>query len=238
MKKREVKPYSKKKYITIMVTAVGLFVLAFAMLAVGAVLQENGFDDKMFVPCLIAFFVIMIVDIAFIFYHFSGLMGYEFDSKVNKINKTGYETFNAYVDDVGIYCNANKFTLQNEGYYHKKKFSFWKDCVNNYVEKVYSTDIAQTVDNQFEKIDSAEFNKNNKCYVLFIEKENITKEDLDFLLEKSSVFIAGGGYIPVAAVLVLLDSTKRCAYCVPSSGAKLSFYNYGYKLAKKILNVG
>ncbi len=237
MKKREVKPYSKKKYITIMVIAVGLFVLTFVLIAIGAVMQDNGVDSKIYVPFCIAGFGAIIFDIAFLFYHFSGLMGHEIDSKVDKINKKGYETFNAYVDDVGIYCDAKGFTMCYEGYFHKRKFSFWKDYVNCYVEKVYSMDISQTVKNQFKKIDAAESKRRNKCYVLFIEKENIIKEDLDFLLEQSTVFIAGGGYIPVAAVLVLLDRTKRCAYCVPAVGAKLSLYSYGYKLAKKILKV-
>ena len=240
MSRRNVKPYTKRKSITILSISIIGFILSIGSLLIGVALLENNYDDNIYLPFCFAFFPLMILDLIFLIYHFPGLMLHDIKKQMDKTKSIGYECFEDINEDVIGFLNTNHFTLLEEGYYHKRKFSFFKDYVNFYIKKVYSQNAKATINTQYSKFDSYQFKRNHKCFILFIEMENVSEEDLETLVENASIFISMEivpNIMDDASVIVILDNTKKCAYCVPPGKNKFSFYNLGYKQMKKILNV-
>lgn len=104
--------------------------------------------------------------------------------------------------------------------------------------KCESSDIKETLDNEYKKFDSYNFQKRNKCFILFIEKDNVDKDDIKLLVESSYIYISLEVILRVVQdvpIVVLIDNNKKCAYCVPIKKGNISFYNIGYKFAKKIM---
>jgi len=123
-------------------------------------------------------------------------------------------------------------------YYYKRKISFTKDFINYYVKKVNSFDIVETIKKEFDIFDEYKFKRNNICFLLFIEKDEITNEDLDVLLERSNIMISLEvipNIINKTAVISLIDKSNKQLYISLPGKNKLTIYNSGYKFAKKII---
>lgn len=185
LRRREREPYTKRKSVTILIIGVVGLALAFTSLSTAAILQSNGVDSKIYTPFGIAFFPICIIDVIFLIYHYPGITLYEFNKQMEKEDLEVLSNINT---DIVAYCVRNKFTLLEGGYYYKRRFSWSKDYVNYYILKCESSDIKETLDNEFNKFDSYNFQKRNKCFILFIEKDNVDKDDIKLLVESSYIY--------------------------------------------------
>lgn len=238
MSKREIKPYSKKKKTTVMIVGLSGTILAFSSLIAGAIMQSCGVNEYIYLPFCIAFFPICIVTVIYLVYHYPGVLLADLHQELEKINKNGYEIINDINYNIHSFCIHNKFKHLEEGYYYKRQFNIWKDYVNYFIKTINSTDLKQTIKEEYKLFDSFKFEKKNKCLIMFIEKENVDENDLKILVNISSNFI-GLEIVPHmindTSLIVLIDKTKKCLYLVPPGKNKLSFYNIGYKLIKQKL---
>ncbi|MDE6660893.1 MAG: hypothetical protein K2J93_03590, partial [Anaeroplasmataceae bacterium] len=127
--------------------------------------------------------------------------------------------------------------LTEEGYYHKKKFSLYKDYINFYIKNIYSHNLLDTITTQQDKFDSYQLKRHHKCFILFAETENVTEEDLKVLEETqhAAIIFSLPNMISDVKMVVLIDTTKQCAYCVPPGKNNYSSYKAGYNLIKKYL---
>lgn len=239
MKKRERKAYSKKKTIIILSIGVLGLILGFASLIIGAVLQEAGISDGIFLPFCIASFPIWIGTVIFLIYHQPGIILRDIEKQLSKTKETGLDILENITFDIESYCNQNGFKLLEEGYYQKRKFNINKDYVNYYIKKVVAVDAESTIQKEFAKFDSCEFKRNNKCFILFIEMNDIDEEDIACLLKVSNIMISNEIVPNITnntSVIVLVNRDKKTAQlCLPGKN-KLGLYNIGYKFVKKILN--
>ncbi len=238
MKNREPEAYSKKKYIQILVIGIGCAVLAFASLAIGAHLQDRGLPSGVYLPFCIAFFPLIIADIVFLFHHHSGMVQYELEKQWKQVQEGGCQGIENPSWQMEKFCKAEKFQYLDQGYYHRKQFNFWKDYVNYYIRTCPMEDVRMCIGQQISRFDSYEFKGKNKCLIFFAEKNGVTDEDRQALVEFANIFIStesvAPGVIDVALV-VLRDTQTGKAWCVPPGKSKLSLYSMGYKLAMKIL---
>ena len=238
VKKKEPEAYSKKKYTTVLTVSIVGFVISFLMLLIAAILQEKGVDSRIYTPIGVAFFPLMVLDIIYMFRHNSGMSLHQMEKQMKSTIEAGCEVFENVNTDIKAYCEANKFEWLNEGYYHRRSFSFSKDYVNYFVQKTYALDVAETIEQQYGRFDTCEFKKGNVCLLLFIEKDRVDQKDLEALTGITSMYLGVEAMIPnmgQTALTVLIDREKGCAYCVPPGKNKLSFYNIGYKQVKKML---
>lgn len=234
--KKEIKPYSKKKSIIILIIGILGIVIAFASLMTGAIMQDNGMDSKIFLPFCIAFFPICIFDVVFLIHHYPGIVLREVQEQLEK--KSEFSVYKNVEFDITELINTRKFKMLDEGYYYRKVFSFTKDYINYYVKKCSSTNIKETIDDEFNKFDSYEFKRSHKCLILFIEKDELVEDDFNAVSEISNVFISTEivyQMINDISLIVLLDKSNKCAYVAKPGKNKLSFYNCGYKFIEKVL---
>lgn len=234
--KKEVKPYTKKKSITILIIGVLGMLLAFASLFAGAIMQSKGVVSAIYLPFCIVFFPICVADIIFLVYHQPGIVMRDIKKQHNKNND--FEIIENANFDVEKLLETKKFKVINEGYLYKKKISFLKDYINYYVKKCESINIEETIDLEYKEFDKRNFKCFNKCLILFIEKEQIADDDLKIVSKISNIFIASEilpQVIRDTSVIVLLNRSNHSAYIVRPGQNKISFYNCGYKLVKKIL---
>lgn len=237
MEKRERKAYSKKK--TNFILFVGGFglVLGFASLIIGAILQENEVSSIVYLPLCLACFPIWIGSAIFLIYHQPGMILRDIEKQLNTAKETGLDVLENIEYDIDLYCTQNKFDLLEEGYYQKRKFNINKDYINYYIKKVISIDVNSTIQNEFAKFNNYEFKRNNKCFILFVEKNEINDKDLECLLKISNVMISNEIVPNITnntAIIVLVDIEKKIAYLSLPGRNKLSFYNIGYKTVKEI----
>ena len=240
MKKNEPEAYSKKKYATVLTVSIAGFVISFLMLLIAAILQENGVDSRIYTPIGVAFFPLVVLDIIYMLRHHSGMSLYQMEKQMKSTMEAGCEMFENINTDIKAYCEANKFEWLNEGYYHRRTFSFSKDFINYYVQKTYAVDVGETIEQQYGRFDACALKKSNVCLLLFIEKDRVDQKDLETLTGITSVYLGVEAMVTTmnqAALTVLMDREKGCAYCVPPGNNKLSFYHIGYKQVKKILQV-
>ena len=182
--RRREENYTKRKSVTILIigswTCISIYLIIYS-----SYLQSNGVDSKIYTPFGIAFFPICIIDVIFLIYHYPGITLYEFNKQMEKEDLEVLSNINT---DIVAYCVRNKFTLLEGGYYYKRRFSWSKDYFNYYILKCESSDIKETLDNEFNKFDSYNFQKRNKCFILFIEKDNVDKDDIKLLVESSYIY--------------------------------------------------
>lgn len=237
--KKEKQPYSKKKAIVITTIGICTFALSFVSIFIGIILEENNYSSNIYVPFFIIFLVLNFLDIIFLIYHYNGLVLREVQKKLDKTMEVGCVQYRNVDTKPEQFLADNKFKLIDEGYFHKKKFSFTKDYINIYIKKIKTDDLENTIKQQFEKFDNFNFKTKNKCLILIIEKEEVNDDDLKTITNISSVFTSME-VIPMAycdlSLIALFDSVKKDLYLVPPVN-KLSFYSLGYKFCKKMFNI-
>jgi len=238
MIKRDVKPYSKRKTTIILIVGFLGLILSFSMLIIAAILQENNASPVLIGISGVSFFPICIADVIFLVHHQPGITLRDIDKQLQVTKENGIEKVKLDYFNIENYCKKNKFKYTNEGYYYKRKISFTKDFINYYVKKVNSFEIVEKIKKEFDIFDEYKFKRNNICFLLFIEKDEITNEDLDVLLERSNIMISLEvipNIINKTAVISLIDKSNKQLYISLPGKNKLTIYNSGYKFAKKII---
>ena len=81
--------------------------------------------------------------------------------------------------------SENKFQYEN-GYYYRKKFSFWKDSVRYYIKLTDSTDLSATLDREIDSFNSSDCSRQNACLIIIMYQNGVTEDTKTTLKENST----------------------------------------------------
>ena len=81
--------------------------------------------------------------------------------------------------------SENKFQYEN-GYYYRKKFSFWKDSVRYYIKLTDSTDLSATLDREIDSFNSSDCSRQNACLIIIMYQNGVTEDTKTTLKEIST----------------------------------------------------
>ena len=237
--KKDKKPMSKQEYILFTAIAIGAIVPAFALLFAAGAVQDSGGSDKVAGALGISFFVILIADLIFMIANFKKAASYEYVAKAEKIEKDGCTVIeNATQQKLLGALEAEKFTLKDGEYYHKRKISFTKDVINYFVKCASFEDFGKTLDSEFQKFESRGYKNKNQCLILFLYSDEVSENDLKKLAEVCAQLISIEETVPSSyfntVVAVLADRISRKVYFVPTGKMSISVYAHGVKMIKKL----
>ena len=234
------KELTKKDFVKLMILGVGLFLLFFAMLAVAAILQENGVSSSIYTPVMLSSFVPGVIALVIMISNFGRMIEYELRVKAEKIANRKFDIVEGVTkQSVMDACEKQGFEKRDFEYYYKRKFSFSKDYVNYFVRCADGYDLAEQFKGELEKFDRKNYSNKNKCLVLFLFLDTVSQANLKFLTNQATAFILteaaaiGAGRFD-STVLILVDNSTRKAYMVPDR-ASISIYKHGIKFVKKLL---
>lgn len=236
---KDKKQMNKKTYIIFTSIAIGVFILAFALLIAAGIVQDNTGSDKIAGILGGSFFVLLIADLIFILANVKKAMAYEFEEKTKKIENAGFITIeNATEAKLMLALEVQKFTLKDGEYYHKRKFSFGKDVINYFVKCAEYSELKETLTLELDKFESKAYKNTNKCLILYLYADEVTAEDRALLMEISKNLISLETTINPTyfdtSVIILADRISRKAYFVPINKMSISVYAHGVKMIKKL----
>ena len=136
---------------------------------------------------------------------------------------------------------SNQFENDGNGYYYRKKFSFWQLCfVHYYFRLIPSWNLEETIDQEVDRFDGICRKGRNtaSCLILVMYMDNLTA-DTKKLLKNSSIntIIADtvispkndSSFLPVA-----VNSQTGTGYFFDLRNKRLSWYFHGCRLLKKL----
>ena len=228
---------TKKEYITWMAVALGLFAIFFGLLITAAVLQDNGVSEEIYNPIGFSSFAFIALSLVVLFSRFKSAMGYEIAEKMRKVDETECTVLEgANERKIRETLTAARFKEKDE-YYYKRRFSLAKDYINYFVRFADAIDVESSIDSETSKIDTRNYANKNKCLILILSLENITKEDIEKMKEFNKAFIVAESIDPYidSAVCVLIDKSEEKAYLIRGSKLSISIYSHGEKLIEKMI---
>ena len=136
---------------------------------------------------------------------------------------------------------SNQFKNDGNGYYYRKKFSFWQLCfVHYYFRLIPSWNLEETIDQEVDRFDGICRKGRNtaSCLILVMYMDNLTA-DTKKLLKNSSINIIiadtvispknDSSFLPVA-----VNSQTGTGYFFDLRNKRLSWYFHGCRLLKKL----
>ena len=136
---------------------------------------------------------------------------------------------------------SNQFENDGNGYYYRKKFSFWQLCfVHYYFRLIPSWNLEETIDQEVDRFDGICRKGRNtaSCLILVMYMDNLTA-DTKKLLKNSSIntIIADtvispkndSSFLPVA-----VNSQTGTGYFFDLRNKRLSWYFHGCRILKKL----
>ena len=235
------KKLTKKQYWFLMLTSIILMIFAFGFLVVGAIYQEKGQDINP-VIILVGFFGCMIIALAILFINLKSAINYEYEAKIKKIEKQGYtEINNIWPNKIIEKLYEKKFEFTDRGYFHKRKFTFWKDFVNYYIKICDCKDIHETIKKEKQAFSLPIPKGNFVSFVLCLVKDFVDQEDLKTLVNFNKTLLASENvmlhtqrYRGSNMTIVLLDRYNNTLYYVSGGKNSLTLYSYGTRLIEEI----
>ncbi len=231
-------PLTKKQYRIILIIAISVFLLAFALLAAAAILQGKGVDNGICIALMVSFFVLLVADIIYLFANFGRMMEYEIELKSKKLDESGYETVKGITKSkIKESCLREGFKNKDSLYYYKRSVILAKDVINYFVKGVECDDIISALDKELEAFDAKQYKNKNKCLMLFFFKDGVIEEEMKYATDVSKSFILAETAMNMpqfdTAVIVVVDTQKDEAYFVPCK-ARYAVYTYGIKMLKTL----
>ena len=233
-------PLTKKQYRKILIIAISLALLAFSLLVAAALLQSAGINNTVCIGLMISFFVLMVVDLVYLFSNFGRMMEYEIELKSKKLEENGYEIVKGITKArIKESCIREGFKNKDSLYYYKRQFVFSKDFINYFVKGVECESLISALDKELEAFDAKNYKNSNKCLMLFFFKENITEEELKYATDVSKSFILAETSMNMpqfnTAVIVAVDTAKDEGYFVPCK-SRFAVYTYGVRMLNTLLS--
>lgn len=133
--------------------------------------------------------------------------------------------------------SENKFQYEN-GYYYRKKFSFWKDSVRYYIKLTDSTDLSATLDREIDSFNSSDCSGQNACLIIIIYQNGVTEATKTTLKEISTNSAIAetviDPHLNATFLSVAVDSFTGTGYFFDLHKSHISLYSHGCRLLKKL----
>lgn len=133
----------------------------------------------------------------------------------------------------------NGFTLDEDGWYFKKKFSALKDSVSYCVKFAEGNNIEKIVDWQLDHINMDTKKGSNFCLIIFAYMDKIIEEDKATVKDYGINMIVSENaldpYKQMNLIVVAVDKTDETGWFMDIGNKhKISLYAYGCRLIKKM----
>lgn len=133
--------------------------------------------------------------------------------------------------------SENKFQYEN-GYYYRKKFSFWKDSVRYYIKLTDSTDLSATLDREIDSFNSSYCSRQNACLIIIMYQNGVTEDTKTTLKEISTNSAIAetviDPHLNATFLSVAVDSFTGTGYFFDLHKSHISLYSHGCRLLKKL----
>ena len=133
--------------------------------------------------------------------------------------------------------SENKFQYEN-GYYYRKKFSFWKDSVRYYIKLTDSTDLSATLDREIDSFNSSDCSRQNACLIIIMYQNGVTEDTKTTLKEISTNSAIAetviDPHLNATFLSVAVDSFTGTGYFFDHHKSHISLYSHGCRLLKKL----
>lgn len=133
--------------------------------------------------------------------------------------------------------SENKFQYEN-GYYYRKKFSFWKDSVRYYIKLTDSTDLSATLDREIDSFNSSDCSGQNACLIIIMYQNGVTEATKTTLKELSTNSAIAetviDPHLNATFLSVAVDSFTGTGYFFDLHKSHISLYSHGCRLLKKL----
>lgn len=133
--------------------------------------------------------------------------------------------------------SENKFQYEN-GYYYRKKFSFWKDSVLYYIKLTDSTDLSATLDREIDSFNSSDCSRQNACLIIIMYQNGVTEDTKTTLKEISTNSAIAetviDPHLNATFLSVAVDSFTGTGYFFDLHKSHISLYSHGCRLLKKL----
>lgn len=133
--------------------------------------------------------------------------------------------------------SENKFQYEN-GYYYRKKFSFWKDSVRYYIKLTDSTDLSATLDREIDSFNSSDCSGQNACLIIIMYQNGVTEATKTTLKEISTNSAIAetviDPHLNATFLSVAVDSFTGTGYFFDLHKSHISLYSHGCRLLKKL----
>ena len=133
--------------------------------------------------------------------------------------------------------SENKFQYEN-GYYYRKKFSFWKDSVRYYIKLTDSTDLSATLDREIDSFNSSDCSRQNACLIIIMYQNGVTEDTKTTLKEISTNSAIAetviDPHLNATFLSVAVDSFTGTGYFFDLHKSQISLYSHGCRLLKKL----
>lgn len=133
--------------------------------------------------------------------------------------------------------SENKFQYEN-GYYYRKKFSFWKDSVRYYIKLTDSTDLSATLDREIDSFNSSDCSGQNACLIIIMYQNGVTEDTKTTLKEISTNSAIAetviDPHLNATFLSVAVDSFTGTGYFFDLHKSHISLYSHGCRLLKKL----
>lgn len=133
--------------------------------------------------------------------------------------------------------SENKFQYEN-GYYYRKKISFWKDSVRYYIKLTDSTDLSATLDREIDSFNSSDCSRQNACLIIIMYQNGVTEDTKTTLKEISTNSAIAetviDPHLNATFLSVAVDSFTGTGYFFDLHKSHISLYSHGCRLLKKL----
>lgn len=211
--------------------------ISFGFIIAGIFFQENHIKGGSIIA-LTGFIVFAIIGLFLLLKNISYALLWEADRKEKKLSGqslTSLPSMNkAALQDA---LAKNKFQYEN-GYYYRKKFSFWKDSVRYYIKLTDSSGLAATLDREIDSFNNSDCNGKNACLILIMYQNGMSKDSRDLLKDISTnsaiTETVLNPYMEATFLLVAVDSFTGTGYFFDLHQSHISLYSHGCRLLKKL----
>lgn len=192
------------------------------------------------VCCLIAFgFVIFGIAAVFLIVKNIGYaLLWEADRKEKKLNGQELTSLPAMgKTTLQQALSENKFQYEN-GYYYRKKFSFWKDSVRYYIKLTDATDLSGTLDREIDNFNNSDCNGQNACLIIIMYQNGVTEDTRTALKDISTNSAIAetviDPHLNATFLSVVVDSLTGTGYFFDLHKSHISLYSHGCRILKKL----
>ena len=133
--------------------------------------------------------------------------------------------------------SENKFQYEN-GYYYRKKFSFWKDSVRYYIKQTDATDLSGTLDREIDNFNNSDCNGQNACLIIIMYQNGVTEDTRTALKDISTNSAIAetviDPHLNATFLSVVVDSLTGTGYFFDLHKSHISLYSHGCRILKKL----
>lgn len=235
----------RKKAVLKAVLGIAFGVLGIVFLFAGAYMQDSGLPDRITVPVILSgFFGCNIIALVLLFKAAPELIASDIMKNLVARNKTYEEAKLSELskmekEHVVHKLLQNKFRRTKEGYFVKKKFSFYKDFIHYYVCLTDDIGVENAIKRETGRFDQMKKKGSACCLILLIWLDKIGDKEKEELKEESkkvllSEYVFGHG---TGLIVVAVDNNTHTAYYLRAPKRTVPFLHHqGCKLMESVFS--